>query len=206
MKKRRVDFFPCIALLFMGMFIYAFWAKKSLKTQGNIEKRGVYCEYRDSIIEIHEFLPLMSYIDSIGELPPTMGRVDTLIQILPVKYKLWTLSQVALESSYAKSGLTRTNANLVAMRVARRRATINNGELYGYATYKNWAYSLLDFALWQNRYMNDLDEQKYLEKLGKIYAEDTNYIKKLKIIKENLEESKKRHTFAKHLGSSEPDM
>lgn len=206
MKKRRVDFFPCIALLFMGMFIYTFGVKKPLKTQGNIEKRGVCCEHGDSVIEIHEILPLMSYIDSIGELPPTMGRVDTLIQILPVKYKLWTLSQVALESSYTKSGLTRTNANLVAMRVARRRATINNGELYGYATYKNWAYSLLDFALWQNRYMNDLDEQKYLEKLGQIYAEDTNYIKKLKIIKENLEESKNRHTFAKHLGSSEPDM
>lgn len=128
---------------------------------------------------MYSFARVMQYADSIGNLQPTMGRIDTALSILPIVHKDIVLAQVALESAYAQSELTKTNNNLVAMRKAYQEQRCN-GEKYGYATYKNWAYSLLDYALWQDKYMMGLNEEEYLNKLGKIYAADTNYIEKVK--------------------------
>lgn len=179
MKKRRIDYFACAALFFVGVVLCTQMKRNALRTQGNVEKEGVYNNTCNHIQTISEFAPLMSYVDSIGNLPPTMGRIDTALQVMNIHHKDVVLAQVAIESAYAKSGLVKSNANLFGMKVAKRRATTNNGEKYGYATYKNWAYSLLDYALWQDRYMNGLNKEQYLEKLSKVYATDTNYVEKI---------------------------
>lgn len=155
------------------------------------EIKGVCKCVCKSEVKMYSFADVMQYSDSIGKLQPTMGRIDSAIQVLPIRNKDIVLAQVALESAYAQSELTKTNNNLVAMRKAYQRATMCNGEKYGYATYKNWAYSLLDYALWQDKYMIGLNEEEYLNKLGKIYAADKNYIEKVKKVMQKFAVSKK---------------
>lgn len=205
-NKIRIDYFALFALFLLGAILCTQTCIKSLKTKANSEIKGVCkCVYR-SEVEMYSFARVMQYADSIGNLQPTMGRIDTALSILPIVHKDIVLAQVALESAYAQSELTKTNNNLVAMRKAYQRATMCNGEKYGYATYKNWAYSLLDYALWQDKYMIGLNEEEYLNKLGKIYAADTNYTEKVKKVMKKFAVSKKCHNFALHLGSKRPDM
>lgn len=193
--KIRIDYFALFALFLLVVILCTQTCIKSLKTQISSEIKGVCKCVCKSEVKMYSFANVMQYADSIGNLQPTMGRIDTALSILPIVHKDIVLAQVALESAYAQSELTKTNNNLVAMR-----------KKYGYATYKNWAYSLLDYALWQDKYMMGLNEEEYLNKLGKIYAADTNYIEKVKKVMEKFAVSKKIHNFALHLGSKRPDM
>lgn len=189
--KIRIDYFALFALFLLVVILCTQTCVKSLKTQISSEINGVCMCVCTSEVEMYSFARVMQYADSIGNLQPTMGRIDTALSILPIVHKDIVLAQVALESAYAQSELTKTNNNLVAMRKAYQRATMCSGEKYGYATYKNWAYSLLDYALWQGKYMKGLNEEEYLNKLSKIYAADTNYIEKVKKVMEKFAVSKK---------------
>ena len=189
--KVRIDYFALFALFLLVVILCTQTCIKSLKTQISSEIRGVCKCVCTKEVEMYSFANVMQYADSIGNLQPTMGRIDTALSILPIVHKDIVLAQVALESAYAQSELTKTNNNLVAMRKAYQRATMCNGEKYGNATYKNWAYSLLDYALWQDKYMMGLNEEEYLNKLGKIYAADENYIEKVKKVMKKFAVSKK---------------
>jgi hypothetical protein len=189
--KIRIDYFALFALFLFGLILCTQTCIKSLKTQINSEIKGVCKCVCKSEVGMYSFANVMQYADSIGNLQPTMGRIDTALSILPIVHKDIVLAQVALESAYAQSELTKTNNNLMAMRKAYQRATMCNGEKYGYATYKNWAYSLLDYALWQDKYMMGLNEEEYFNKLAKIYAADTNYKEKVKKVMKKFAVSKK---------------
>jgi flagellum-specific peptidoglycan hydrolase FlgJ len=66
------------------------------------------------------------------------------------------------------------------MKQARARSTTAVGTQLGHAFYDNWKQSVMDYALFQNAYMNKLRKEKtYLKYLEKNYAEAENYDKKL---------------------------
>ena len=66
------------------------------------------------------------------------------------------------------------------MKQARARSTTAVGTQLGHAYYDNWKQSVMDYALFQNAYMNKLRKQKqYLNYLDKNYAEAENYDKVL---------------------------
>jgi flagellum-specific peptidoglycan hydrolase FlgJ len=70
-----------------------------------------------------------------------------------------------------------------------QRFTLSLGKKNGYASYRNWVYSILDYALWQQRYAAALTEEEYLAYLSRVYASDTHYVTKIKRIANTLKES-----------------
>lgn len=103
-----------------------------------------------------------------------------LMKELQVQHPHIVLAQMKLESGHYQSKLAKENNNYFGMKHPRQRVTVSLGEKNGYANYRNWCYSILDYALWQKRYAYDLDEQAYLQKICSVYAEDEGYIRKVK--------------------------
>ena len=115
---------------------------------------------------------------------------DNLIKYLKqinIKYPHIVFAQSQLETGYFTSDIFKENHNLFGMRQARQRATTAKGTQYKHAYYDHWQSSVLDYALYQNKYLSKLkSERAYFNYLKENYAEDKTYIPKLKkIIKKN---------------------
>jgi hypothetical protein len=107
---------------------------------------------------------------------------DYLIE-LNVKYPNIVFAQAKLESGNFKSKIFEENNNLFGMKQPSIRTTTATGEQYNHATYNSWRESVLDYALYSCKYTSSIkSESEYIAYLGSRYAEDTNYIFKLKNI------------------------
>lgn len=112
-------------------------------------------------------------------------------------------AQMMLESANLGSFLTRRTNNMLGMRYPFRRATAASGLylpendtiIYGdaaslkkyskqnnYAVYTHWQDAVKDYKFWQDEYFR-LGE-RYLQFLGHVYAEDTSYEAKIRILME----------------------
>lgn len=110
---------------------------------------------------------------------------------LNVRFPEIILAQSILETGHYTSRIFEENNNLFGMKEAKARSTTALGTQLGHAYYDNWKESVLDYALFQNAYMNKIRKEKqYLKYLDKNYAEASNYDKNLiQIIeRENLKE------------------
>jgi uncharacterized FlgJ-related protein len=110
---------------------------------------------------------------------------------LNVRFPEIILAQSILETGHFSSRIFVENNNLFGMKEARARSTTAVGTQLGHAYYDHWKQSVMDYALFQNAYMNKLRKEKsYLKYLDKNYAEAENYDKNLLQIieKENLAE------------------
>lgn len=104
---------------------------------------------------------------------------DYLVE-LNVKFPDIVYAQARLETNGFKSRIFRENNNLFGMKQSTRRSSTNKGEQFGHAYYDNWRESVLDYALWQCRYLSTVDTRsEYLHYLKTTYAEDPNYYNKL---------------------------
>jgi hypothetical protein len=113
------------------------------------------------------------------------------------------LAQIKLESGNLSSFLLKRTNNMLGMRYPGVRKTtacgvyipsmdtviVGNREdvrkylkMNNYAVYKSWKDAVADYKLWQQSNF-DVTEN-YLAFLGKVYAEDANYIKKIKQVAE----------------------
>lgn len=93
------------------------------------------------------------------------------------------LAQAKLETGHFKSKLFIENHNLFGMKKAWARPTTALGEKGGHAYYHNWRDSLVDYALYQSRYIRrGISEADYLTQLNDTYAVDPSYHIKLKRI------------------------
>jgi hypothetical protein len=105
---------------------------------------------------------------------------------LNVQYPDIVYAQAVLETGGFTSHIFRSNNNLFGMKVATTRPTTNIGEEDGHAVFKHWRQSVIDYALYSACYIPILSRNEYFDFLGKRYAEDPNYISKLKeIIEKN---------------------
>ena len=69
------------------------------------------------------------------------------------------------------------------MKCAKNRCYTHLGGSRGHAQYANWKMSVLDYALYQSSYLRAIKtEDEYYAYLGNHYAEDSNYVKKVKRI------------------------
>lgn len=109
---------------------------------------------------------------------------------LGVQHPYIVMAQMKIESGNYSSALTKSNNNYFGMRHPAQRMTVSMGSKNGYAKYHNWAYSVLDYALWQRKYAWNMTETDYLNKLGRTYAQDPSYATKVKNIAKNLENKK----------------
>lgn len=90
------------------------------------------------------------------------------------------LAQAKLESGNYSSSIYRGNNNLYGMKECSKRQTTQTSIKSGYGVYSNWQLSVLDRILWDAfTFRERPTEDEYFEAL-KSYAQDTNYIAKIK--------------------------
>jgi len=91
------------------------------------------------------------------------------------------LKQAKIESSNYSSNIYLNTNNLYGMKkVGKRQTTQLNNTYKGYGCYNNWCLSVLDRMLWDIFIFDNVkpSKEEYLKTMS-IYAEDSNYIKKL---------------------------
>lgn len=99
------------------------------------------------------------------------------------------LAQAKLETGNFKSTNFVHANNMFGMKQAKSRANTATRTERGHAYYDTWVESLYDYALYHNAYLNKLrTESQYYSYLSQNYAEDPQYVTKLKNIieRENL--------------------
>jgi uncharacterized FlgJ-related protein len=90
------------------------------------------------------------------------------------------VAQAILESGNFTSKLFKEHNNFCGMTVARQRPTTANRIPNSvYAGYNSWQECATDYIFWQIRYGLNKTREQYFELL-KVYAQDPNYIVKLK--------------------------
>jgi flagellum-specific peptidoglycan hydrolase FlgJ len=108
-----------------------------------------------------------------------ISEVEILLKKHNIKYPKIVKAQILLETGHLKSDILRVNFNLMGMRYAPQRQTTSIGERYGCAVYKSIDECIQDLAIWQRLFFKRGGSYyDFLERIG--YAEDKDYIKKLK--------------------------
>ena len=128
----------------------------------------------------------ITMLDEYGAEEPTREKVLFVMGELGIDHIHIAYAQMALESGHFSSNLSKKNNNYFGMKQPSKRSTVSLGKRNGYASYKNWAWSVFDYALWQREMAKELSEDEYLSFIGSIYAEDTKYTDKIKTIVETL--------------------
>lgn len=110
-------------------------------------------------------------------------KLKEYILLLNIRYPHIVLAQAELESGTGTSPLYKSNHNLFGLKEAKQRPTTALGTDNNHAYYDDWKESVLDYAFLQARYMHAIkSEDEYYQYLGQYYAEDPNYVSKLKNI------------------------
>lgn len=152
----------CIIIILSGLLFYNVWIKDDVKVV-NIVINDV--EMADSTV--------LSFQDS----------VYNYMVHLNIAHPEVAMRQAVLESGYFTSSVFKENNNMFGMRPAINRPNVSIGENRGYAVYKDWKQSIVDYALWQVWSAKRLSEDEYYGLLQRIYAEDSSYVETLKNIK-----------------------
>jgi hypothetical protein len=114
----------------------------------------------------------------------TKENIDAQLTKLNIKHKEIVLRQILLETNYLRSQSCLIGNNLIGMKPAFQRNRYQSGEYLGHASYDTWQESLIDYALFQSTYCTNIKTtDEYYNFLAEFYAEDPNYINKLKNIK-----------------------
>lgn len=123
------------------------------------------------------------YIRSDEEVDTLFSKENLVkkIKSLDIKYPHIVYAQAYIESGNFKSKLFRINHNLFGMKEAKSRINLALGSKRGYAYYRSWEDSVLDYAFYmayKSKYLNS--ENNYYAMLSKSYAENSNYVSTLK--------------------------
>lgn len=116
-------------------------------------------------------------------------KMIQLMKDLNIRYPHIVMAQSLIETGHFESKIFKENNNLFGMKQARTRVNTAKGTQYRHAYYDTWQESVYDYAFYQCRYLGNLyNEEDYLDYLSRSYAEDPNYISKIKslINKEDL--------------------
>lgn len=113
----------------------------------------------------------------------SIGKEILLKEILKmnIQHPQIVLAQAILESGHFESNVFQKFNNMFGMKIPRQRSTTClNREESGYAEYLDWQSSLVDYAIWQSCFARNLSEEEYFNFLKRVYAEDENYVVKIK--------------------------
>ena len=101
-----------------------------------------------------------------------------------IKFPDIVFAQAMIESGELTSKLFKTANNMFGMRFPSVRETTAQGTTSGgYSRYEDWNFGVYDYFLWQDhmlRNRTEITKSQYLSLLGRVYAEDPNYVSKVK--------------------------
>lgn len=101
-----------------------------------------------------------------------------------IKFPDVVFAQAMIESGELTSKLFKTANNMFGMRFPSVRETTAQGKTSsGYSRYEDWNFGVYDYFLWQDhmlRNRNEITKSQYLSLLGRVYAQDPNYVSKVK--------------------------
>ena len=91
------------------------------------------------------------------------------------------VAQALLESQDFSSTLFKRQNNFLGMKIPRQRISTTGQGKGEYKDYANWQECATDYIFWmQHHQAHKLKRDEYFKLLGKIYAEDPEYVEKLK--------------------------
>lgn len=103
------------------------------------------------------------------------------IKRLDFKFPHIVLAQAQLETGDFTSKVFQVNHNLFGMKEAKARINLAVGTKNGHAEFATWSESLLDYGLYQCRFIGKISSEKeYYNYLAENYAEDSLYVGKVK--------------------------
>lgn len=166
-------------------------------------KLGIYSTFiLSSVFFIAYFYGRIDQIKNLSDLEKEILIVDInsrndfsqdkLVEMLinlNVRFPHIVLAQARLETGGYRSRIFKENNNLFGMKQATVRVNTASGTQHNHAYYNTWIESVYDYAFYQTRYLSgSKSEEEYFYVLGQSYAEDPNYVSKLKndIKKNNL--------------------
>ena len=105
--------------------------------------------------------------------------VKLYIEELNIKHPDIVLNQAVIESGNFSSKIFKENNNMFGFKQAYKRPNTQIGVNRGYAVYKDWQECVIDYALYQTYSAKNLSKEDYIKFLGRNYAEDPDYSKKI---------------------------
>lgn len=176
--------FAIPAILIIFLFIYLCLITKKF-SNSKLENYSLNKELLKLNKDNDELLSIIELINESNDF--NEENLFIILQGLNVKYPHIAIAQSKLETNNWKSDIFIESGNLFGMKPAKLRPHTHYGEHRGHADYKgNWKLSIIDYALWQSREAKNVkSEEQYFFLLDKIYAEDSNYIYKLKKLIKN---------------------
>ena len=91
------------------------------------------------------------------------------------------VAQAHLESQNFNSALFKRQNNFLGMKIPSQRISTTGQGKGEYKDYSNWQECTTDYIFWMHHHQaHKLNREEYFNLLGKIYAEDPEYVEKLK--------------------------
>lgn len=133
--------------------------------------------------ESYKYKKVLNSTEQVDSLQ-LQDSIKQFIKSLNISHADIVYAQAVLESGNFTSDIFKSNHNLFGMKEPLVRNTVALGTKNGYAYYKHWEHSIIDYALYQSTYYTtergrNISRQQYIEKLVRSYASDPNYINKL---------------------------
>jgi uncharacterized FlgJ-related protein len=169
-KQIKLSSYFKIGAIFLIMFISASFIAYKIGLNNSIQE-----------LSTEERITLINEKDSFSK-----EKMATMLDDLNVKFPWIPMAQSIVETGQWKSEVFLENNNLFGMREAKSRITTSIGTNLNHAEYHSWRESIYDYAFYQSRYLGSIKtESEYYQYLEASYAEDPEYVKKIKGIIEN---------------------
>lgn len=133
----------------------------------------------------HTIKTLQAKVETLECDTLTEDCLKTMLEKSHIKFSHIVLAQAKLESSSFQSDLTKTHNNIFGMKVPAGRFTfaINWHDYGNYAKFESIQDCVYDYKAWQMQCAHlIMDEDNYYKLLGERYAQDPEYVAKLKEI------------------------
>jgi uncharacterized FlgJ-related protein len=179
MKKlnKKYSLMANIMLVVIMVGLYSIWLASMVSHK---ERQHIHYVKESKPYIIHDTI-YISKEDQKQSNCKDLEYIESELKSLNVKFVDIAVAQSIIESgSYTSDVYTKAN-NCFGMKLAKQRPTTAIGEYKGYAKYKNIRDCLIDYALWQQNYLSGINtNEDYLKLLERVYAEDKDYINKIK--------------------------
>jgi len=162
---------------------------KSLFIFGAMFAVASYYMYTTGIENTIKTMTIEERIMLINESDPfSKDKMASMMDDLNVRFPWIPMAQSMIETGHWRSDIFLENNNLFGMKEAKSRITTAIGTNKNHAEYNTWRESVYDYAFYQSRYLGRIrSESEYYQYLNASYAEDPNYIAKVKQMVERQE-------------------